>query len=220
MKTSTAAGFTLLEVMTAAGVLSVLVGISVLALGGMKKRGNFASATGELMANLQRTRSEAYGRGSATVFIVDTVGSRWWSLEDVNGTFVPATSLAAFDPASPAPAGFNLLGSNTFPGGVTFSGASAGYAAALPAPFAGVPSYSGSSPAPAYNYCSFCVTSGANAGFGAVRFEASGGATFSGGPAGVGQSFSLAGKLDTGVNVMTVAIIARTGASESFQVYR
>lgn len=206
--------------MTALGILGVLMGISVLALGGIKKRGTFTSASGELLANLQRARSEAYGRGTATVFIVDTVGNRWWSLEDVTGAFNPATSLATFNPATPAPAGYTLLGTDTFPAGVTFTGASSGFGSALPAPYASVPSFPGSSPAPTYAYCSFCINSGANAGFGAIRFEASGGAVFSGGPAGVGQSLSIAGALDTGSNVLTVAVVARTGAAESFQVYR
>lgn len=220
MKPTSAAGFTLLEMMTALGVLSVLMGISVLALGGMKKRGSFASATGELLGNLSRARAEAYGRGTATVFIIDTVGNRWWSLEDVAGTFVPATTLTTFNPATPAPAGFSLLGSNTFPTGVTFTGASNGYAATLPAPYAGVPASAGAIPPPTFAYCSFCLGSGANQGFGAVRFEASGGATFSGGPTAVGQSLSIAGDMDSGKNVLTVAIIAKTGAAESFQVFQ
>lgn len=220
MKTGAPRGFTLLELMTALGVIAVMVGISVLALGGVKKRGSFASASGELVVNLRRARAEAYGQGTATVFIVDTVGNRWWSLEDINGTFNPVTSLATFNPATPAPAGFRLLNSDTFPTGVTFAGATAGYGGALPAPYAGVPAWSGYSPAPPFAYCTFCLASGTNAGFGAVRFEASGGAVFSGGPAGVGQSLSLAGPMDTGNNVMTVAIVGMTGLAESFQVYR
>ena len=206
--------------MTALGVLGVLMGISVLALGGIKKRGNFAAATGELLVNLRRARSEAYGRGTATVFIIDTAGNRWWSLEDIAGAFNPATSLAAFNPATPAPAGYKLLGSNTFPAGVTFTGATNGFAGALPAPYAGIPSFSGSNPAPVLPYCSFCINGGGQSGYGAVRFEASGGAVFSGGPAGVGQSLSMAGKLDAGSNIMTVAIIAKTGLAETFQGYR
>lgn len=207
--------------MTALGVIGILMGISVMALGNIKKRGTFASATGEILASLRRARSEAYGRGTATVFIIDTVGNRWWTIEDVNGAFDPTTGLTVyFNPATPSSAAFPLLATNTFPAGVTFSGASAGYGSALPAPYSGIPSFSGSSPAPAYLYCSFCLKQGSRTGWGAIRFEASGGAAFSGTSQGVGQSFSIAGAQETGTNVLTMGIVTKTGLAESFQVYQ
>jgi hypothetical protein len=206
--------------MTALGVIGVLMGISIMALGNIKKRGTFASASGELLANLRRARSEAYGRGTDTVFIIDTVANRWWALEDVSGTFDMTAGLTVFNPSSPTAGNYNVLGMNTFPAGVTFSGASAGYGSALPAPYAGIPSFSGSLPSPPYAYCTFCSTGGSRTGWGAIRFEASGGALFTGTGTGVGQSFSIAGQQDSGTNVLTMGIVAKTGAAESFQVYR
>jgi hypothetical protein len=186
------------------------------ALARLKNRGNFASATGDLIVGLRKTRASAYGRGTTTVFVIDTVGARFWGIEDVNGAF----DITTFNPATPAPAGFNLLVSGTLPNGVTFTDATNGYGLALPQPYAGVPSFSGSTPAPNFAYCSFCRTATPNVGFGSISFDPSGGARFNAGPAAVGQSFSVIGQSQgsTGAQtVMTYAVVGRTGTAESFQ---
>jgi prepilin-type N-terminal cleavage/methylation domain-containing protein len=206
------AGFTLVELAIAASIATILATIGAAALNGMKRRGNFASATGDLIVALRKTRAAAFGRGTTTILVIDTAGRRYWGLEDRNGAF----DLAAFDPANPTPAGYNLIASGTMPAGVTFTGATNGFGGALPAPYAGVPAASGGLTPPNFAYCSFCLTAGARTGFGSITFDAGGGARFSGGPATVGQSFSLQG--DTEKSLMTFAVIGRTGTAETFQV--
>lgn len=210
-------GFTLIEMLTVMGILGILMGITILGLRGMKDRGNFASATGDVVTAIRECRAQAYGTGSTTVFVVDTVGSRWWSLNDAANSF--DLTLAAFNPASPAPTGGSIIDMNTLPNGVSFSGATNGYGSILPAPYVGVPSYSGSASVPNFPYCSFCLKAGTNAGFGAIRFTATGRAVFSSGPSGIGQSLSIKGLLESGSNVMTIGIIGRTGSLASFILY-
>src|SRR4051812_15464042 len=204
-------GFTLLEVMVVVVIFAVLAGMGFGALSNLKSRGNFASATGDLIVGLRKARAAAFGGGTTTVFVIDTAGLRYWSIRDLNGAF----DLTAFDPANPAPAGYALIASGIIPAGVTFTGASNGYGGPLPAPYAGVPAASGAPNPPNFPYCSFCLTSGPRAGFGSVRFDSSGGARFSAGPTTVGQSFSLSGS--TTNTVMTFAVIGRTGTAETFQ---
>jgi len=194
-------GFTLIEIAIALAIMAVIAAMGLGALSRLKDRGNFASATGDLIT---------------TVFVIDTVGARFWGIEDVNGAF----DITTFNASNPAPAGFNLLVSGTLPNGVTFNGATNGYGAALPQPYVGVPSYSGSSPAPNFAYCSFCRTTTPNLGFGAISFDTSGGARFNAGPAAVGQSFSVVGQSQgaTGAQtVMTYAVVGPTGTADTFQ---
>jgi len=94
-----ASGFTLVEMLITVAIAGVLAGMSAMALNRLKSRGNFASATGDFLATLRTARAEAYARGNPTVVTVDVDTGRWWSVEDINGDF----SLAAFDPATPAP---------------------------------------------------------------------------------------------------------------------
>jgi hypothetical protein len=197
--------------MTVLAIVAVLTGISVSALTGLKTRGGFASATGDLISAARKARATAFGRGSIAVFVIDTDGRRYWTIEDLNGAF----DLTAFNPANPAPAGYNLIGTGTLAADVTFTGASNGFGSALPAPYAGVPAVSGGPNPPNYPYCSFCLTSGPRRGFGSITFDTSGTARFSGGPATVGQSFSVRGGGQSGL--MTFAVIGRTGTSETFQ---
>jgi prepilin-type N-terminal cleavage/methylation domain-containing protein len=211
-----AAGFTLIEMATAMIIIAILAALGLGALSNLKRRGNFAAGTGDLIVGLRKTRAWSFGRGTTTVFVIDTVGNRFWGIEDVNGAF----NITTFNPATPAPAGFNLLVSGTLPNGVTFTGATNGYGAALPAPYSGIPSYSGSSPAPNFAYCSFCRTGTPNIGFGSISFDPSGGARFNAGPVDIGQSFSVIGQSQgsTGAQtVMTYAVIGRTGTAETFQ---
>jgi prepilin-type N-terminal cleavage/methylation domain-containing protein len=209
------AGFTLIEMATALIIVAVVAAIGM-GLSGMKRRGNFASATGDLIVGLRKTRAWAFGRGTTTVFVIDTVGARFWGIEDVNGAF----DLSTFNRANPAPAGYNLLTSGTLPTGVSFTGAINGYGSALPQPYAGIPSFSGSTATPNFNYCSFCRTTNPNAGFGSIQLYPGGGARFNAGPTAVGQSFTVIGE-SLGSNGsqarMTFAVIGRTGAAESFE---
>jgi prepilin-type N-terminal cleavage/methylation domain-containing protein len=205
------AGFTVFELVTAMAIAAILAAIGAGAFATIKRRGNFASATGDLIVMLRKTRAAAYGRGTSSVFVIDTAGRRYWGIEDLNGAFV----LTGFDPANPTPAGYNLITSGRMPAGVTFTGAADGFGGALPAPYAGVPAWSGAPNLPNLPYCSFCLTAGPRAGFGSVAFDSGGGARFSGGPATVGQSFSVQG--DTVNTLMTFAVIGRTGSAETFQ---
>jgi prepilin-type N-terminal cleavage/methylation domain-containing protein len=211
-------GFTLIEMMTALVILAVMASLSIAALNGLKGRGNFVSATGDLIEGLRLTRAEAYGRQAPCVFVVDTVGNRWWSIANLGNNF----SLDTFNPSSPTPSPDILLGSGTLPTSVTFGpgGSPGGYGAALPQPYGGVPSFSSSSPAPAFPYCSFCRTGGTNTGFGTITFYGAGSASFSvnaGTP--VGHSFTIQAPkaVGAGLQIMTFAVVARTGAPATFE---
>jgi prepilin-type N-terminal cleavage/methylation domain-containing protein len=205
-------GFTLLEMLVALAVLATLAGLSVAALGGLKNRGRFVSGSGAVLEGLRLTRSEAFSRGAPCVFVVDTAGGRWWSIADLDNNF----SLATFNPTNPAPTPDVVIASGTLPSTVSF-GPSSGYGKSLPQPFAGVPSFSGSSPAPALPYCSFCANG--PAGFGAVTFFGAGGASFSGGPSAIGQQVSVQAPQNSGpgFQIMTIAVVARTGAITNFE---
>ena len=91
-------GFTLIELVVAMAVIGVLAGMSAVALGRMKTRGNFSSASGDFIATLRTARAEAFARGNPTVVVVDSLAARWWAIEDVNGDF----SLASFSASVPA----------------------------------------------------------------------------------------------------------------------
>ena len=86
-------GFTMVEVMTAVGVIGVLAAMSIVAMNRVKTRGNFSSGTGDFIATLRTARAEAFARGNPTVVVVDVAAGQWWSIEDVNGDF----SLASFN---------------------------------------------------------------------------------------------------------------------------
>jgi prepilin-type N-terminal cleavage/methylation domain-containing protein len=213
MRRRQSTGFTLIEMTVAMAIVGILAAIGMGSLVNMRKRGSFASGTGDLIVGLRKTRANSFGRGTTTVFVIDTAGARFWGIEDLNGTF----DITTFDPSNPAPAGYNLITSGTLPTGVTFTGASNGYGAALPQPYAGVPAVAGGGNPPNYPYCSFCRTAGPNLAFGSIQFDPSGGARFNSGPATVGQSFSVAGA--TLQTLMTFAVIGRTGSAETFSPY-
>jgi prepilin-type N-terminal cleavage/methylation domain-containing protein len=233
-------GFTLIEMMTTVAIVGVLAGMSVLALNRMKTRGDFASATGDFVATLRTARAEAFARGNPTVVIVDMDARRWWAVEDVNGDF----SLASFDPSAPAPSPDRLIYKGDLPNGIAF-GPLDGWGSALPQPFSGIPtgytnitladggsggvadiSVDGGSAAPNFKYCSFCDTSSKR---GAITFLPSGGATFSGGPASIGQQISLQDVVQTTsadggsvsgspTGIIDFAIVAATGSVEAVTV--
>src|SRR6516164_11112501 len=202
-------GFTLLEAATVLAVVGVLTTIIVGGLEILRKSSLFSGSSGDLISSLRKTRAEAFGRGTYTAFIIDTVGGRWWGIEAPNGM-----NLSTFNPSSPG----NVIVSGSLPDGTIF-GPSTGYGVALPAPFAGIPVLPGQSPN--FNYCSFCNTGNQNQGFGEILFEPAGNVQFSGGPPSIGQQFTIQGTLQssTGLRVrtMAVAITAFNGVIEKFE---
>lgn len=211
MRAKTQRGFTLLEVAITLAIISILAGLSFAALGSMKKRATYSNTTTEAAMAVRRMRAEALGRGVTTVFVLDTLGKRWWGLEAPSGGF----SLDAFNPNSPG----KVLVSGKLPTDVSFGPAT--NLPALAAPFASVPmTTAATSPAP--RYCSFCRASGARKGFGAVIFSAGGTAKFtldaaSTAASALGQQFSLRGVSGSITRTFTVAIIGRTGVIEVFE---
>jgi prepilin-type N-terminal cleavage/methylation domain-containing protein len=229
-------GFTLIETMMAIAVIGILAGMSAMALGRMKSRGNFSSATGDFIATLRTARAEAFARGNPTVVVVDIDVGRWWAVEDVNGDF----SLASFSASTPAPSPDRLIYSGTLPNGTSF-GPTEGWGSALPPPFSAVPtgylnivladggsggvadiSVDGGSAAPNFKYCSFCDTTSKK---GAITFLPSGGAFFNGGPLSVGQQISLqdvmqpdGGASGTATGIIDFVVVAATGSAEAVAI--
>src|SRR5438132_8518571 len=213
-----ARGFSLVEVGVGLAIVSALAAISILALRGLKQRGDYAGATGDVVTGLRLARSESFGRGQATYFIIDTTaatGVRWWSLLDVGGNF----DIIAWDPANPTGLGDRLLASGTLPPAVTVGTVDNTYPQQLPQPYQLVPS--AVSPVASPLGCSFCLTSGARSGYGWVRFSPGSppNATF---PAGttastVGQELTLMFQSDLTSRMMVIAILARSGAVSNFE---
>ena len=229
-------GFTLIELVVVMSVVGILAGMSAIALGRMKTRGNFSSASGDFIATLRTARAEAFARGNPAVVVVDSLAGRWWAIEDVNGDF----SLAVFSASTPAPSPDRLIYSGALPSGTSF-GPLDGWGSALPQPYSAIPtgylnivladggsggvadiSVDGGSAAPNFKYCSFCDTSSKK---GAITFLPSGGAVFNGGPLSVGQQISLQDvqSADGGVpgaptSIVDFVIVAATGASEGVAI--
>ena len=232
-------GFTLVEMMTAVGVIGILASMSIVAMNRMKTRGNFSSGTGDFIATLRTARAEAFARGNPTVVVVDVAAGQWWTVEDVNGHF----SLASFNVSTPAPSPDRLIYAGQLAPGTSF-GPLDGWGAALPQPYSGIPtgytnivladggnggvadiSVDGGSSAPNFKYCSFCDTSSQK---GSITFLPSGGAIFNGGPSSVGQQISMQDAVqaqfaDGGVSgspmgIIDFVIVAATGASEAVTV--
>ncbi|MCA1829260.1 MAG: Tfp pilus assembly protein FimT/FimU [Myxococcales bacterium] len=235
MRSPAPRGFTMVEVMTVLGIIGVLAGLSAVALTRLKSRGNFASATGDFVATLRTARAEAFARGNNTVVVVDTAASRWWAIEDVNGS-MSSISPSGFDGG--VPAGDRLIYSGTLPSETSFGPAN-GPGTALAMPYCGIPTGTavlagsgttctvvadGGTTNPNLNYCSFCDTSG---GKGMITFLPSGGARFSGGPDTVGQQISMqntagsspdGGPSGTALGIIDFAIVRETGAIEAVTI--
>lgn len=211
MRPQSPRGFTLIELAIVLAIVSILAGLSLSALQAMKTRATFSNVSAEMAMAVRRTRAEAFGRGTPTAFVVDTVGKRWWSLEAPGGVNLDSfdPTLALFDANATLQA--RLITSGKLGTAASF-GPSAGYGVALQAPFAAIPVLSTQSPA--LPYCSFCRASGTNTGFGVIQFSPAGRTTFSGGPAGLGQQFTLTGLSGNATRTVLVAVVARTGAVE------
>ena len=225
----------MIEVLTALAIIGVLAGLSAVALNRLKSRGNFASATGDFVATLRTARAEAFARGDNTVVVVDTRGSQYWAIEDVNGNFV----LSGFDGGVAAPD--RLIAYGSLPTGTSF-GPTNGPGSALAMPYCGIPTGTstltttgagctvvadGGTTNPNLNYCSFCDTAGLTNGMGAITFLPSGGATFSGGPLTDGQQVSIqnttatlpdGGPSGAVVGIVDFAIVGATGAIEAVTI--
>ena len=213
-------GFTLVEVGIAAAVLATLAAMAVVALRGVRQRGAYAGATGDVIGALRLARAESFGRGQAVYFIVDTnittdasgnaVAPRWWVLLDVGGNF----DFTLWDPENPSGLGDKLLSNGAFPLNVTVSSPT-GYPLALAAPYQLIPAAVGTTPAANPRYCSFCLTAGARTNYGWVRFSpgAAPAATFSGGTASTfGQQLTILFSNGSQNNMMVIGIVARSGA--------
>jgi prepilin-type N-terminal cleavage/methylation domain-containing protein len=168
-------GFTLVEMAIAAGVLATLSAMALVSLRGVRQRGAYAAATRDVIGALRLARSESFGRGQAVYFIVDSnitsdalgnpTSPRWWVLVDVGGDF----DFSAWDPSNPGGLGDKPLSSGIFPSNVTIDAAS-GFPKALAAPYQLIPAATGTSVTATPAYCSFCLTGGAKARYGWVRF--------------------------------------------------
>jgi prepilin-type N-terminal cleavage/methylation domain-containing protein len=212
------AGFTLIELMTVVVLIGIVSGLGIAYLGNFKRRGNFATATGDLQVALRMAKAEAYNRGTSVVFIVDTAGGKYYVVEDVvNGINIATT---AFNPnALPStvtpPVNDKMIMQGTFPSTVSFASAPpTNYATALPAPYASLPVTNG---------CTFCNSSGTNAGFGSITFAIGSGAVFSNptAPPSAGGTMTIASSGQTTVaNQMIFAIVGRTGTFETFEVFQ
>ena len=195
----------MLEITVVLAIISIIAAMGMASLGAMKSRANFTSTVGEVLNGLRYTRAAALAKGTSTAFIVDTAGNRWWSVEKP-----PALTLDTFSASAPG----TVLKTGTLPSGITF-GPVTGFGSSLPSPLAGIPTLASQSPN--FRYCSFCRTSGTNTGFGMIEFQAGTGAIFNSGPSTLGQQFTLTTTLNGKVRVIAIAIVTRTGASQSIE---
>lgn len=236
MRSPAPRGFTMVEVMVTLAIVGILAGLSAVALSRLKSRGNFASATGDFVATLRTARAESFARGDNTVVVVDTRGSQWWAIEDVNGNF----TLSGFDGGIAT--GNRLIYYGTLPPGTSFGPNPGGPGTALAMPYCGIPTGTstlvgsgttctvvadGGTANPNFKYCSFCDTGGSTAGMGAITFLPSGGATFSGGPLTVGQQVSIqntasnfpdGGPSGAALGIVDFAVVGATGAIEAVTI--
>lgn len=187
-------GFTLVESAVVLGVIAVLVALSLVAVGGMRRTTSFSSTTNDLLARMRWLRSEAFAHGADTVLVVQRSTGRYWAILDPAGDF----DLALFQPTAPTDDDDRLLGAFELAAPAQF-GPDDGHGGPLPRPFAWVPA---STP------CTPCVDDLA-----AVVFRGDGTAALSG-PHRDGGSFSL---VQPGSAPRTFAIVGHTGAIEAFE---
>ena len=124
-------GFSLIEVVVVLAILSILLTLSVMALGVLPARARMSSGVLELNAALSAARAHSLGRGVRTAVLIDTAeGSarpdariRYWTV--VDPWFLLDESMAArpgwsgpdeLQPPLPAPSGsgFQVLGMGLF----------------------------------------------------------------------------------------------------------
>jgi prepilin-type N-terminal cleavage/methylation domain-containing protein len=209
-----ARGMTLIEIVVVLALIAIVAALSLNALSGLQPQANYSKVSSDFMGALQQARAEAFGQGATIAFVVDTAGNRYWAVQPLSVD--TATFLDTFDPADPEASG-KIIVNGTMTSGVTF-GPAAGYGQALTVPFANVPSYASSSPAPNENYCSFCRTSGTNSDFGLIVFDPTGSVRFnSEAPAAPGQQVTITGTINNMAKTQTLAIIAASGVIERFE---
>jgi prepilin-type N-terminal cleavage/methylation domain-containing protein len=194
-------GFTLIEFSVVLAIIAVLSAMSYTYFEGTKSSITFSSASLGLVADLRKVRSDSYGSGYTAVFVFNQTTGQYWGIEDVTGTF----NLATFDPSNPAPPPAKLLVQNWLNAPIVV-GPSTGYGATLPQPFASVH---------VDNACTFCQST-ALPPYGAVSFLGRDGTSFTGPNAGDGSLTIQTPQPTGGWAFITIAIIGRTGAIDSF----
>jgi prepilin-type N-terminal cleavage/methylation domain-containing protein len=193
-------GFTLVEMAVVLALVAIVSGIAFAALHQIKTRNNFSTSVSGLTTSIRKVRSDAYGSGATSVFVLNQNTGQYWGIEDVNNNF----NLATFDANNPAPAPDILLFALTLPAPVVVGPSTGRGAAALPQPYSWVHVNSA---------CTFC---GAN-GLGSISFQVGSPATFSGLNPSDG-SFTTQSPNDAGGwKTMTFAIIGRTSVVDTFE---
>ena len=124
-------GFTLVEVVVVLSILSILLTLSVMALGVLPARARMSGGVLELNAALSAARSHSLGRGVRTAVLIDTAqgdtgaGARirywtvvdpWFLLDDAMAERADWSAPEELVPPLPAPpgAGFRVLDSGHF----------------------------------------------------------------------------------------------------------
>jgi prepilin-type N-terminal cleavage/methylation domain-containing protein len=128
-RTRANAGFSLVEMATAVGIVSILAALSFAALEVLPQRTRLTGGALEFAAVLSSARSHAYGRNERVVVLINADGptagqpikywvvvDRWSNLDEKLAATPAWKSLADLPPASPAPAGshYPLLDSGHF----------------------------------------------------------------------------------------------------------
>src|SRR5262249_23250353 len=122
-------GFSLIEAVTVAAIISIVTGIVVGGIELLRKSGAFTGASGDIITGLRKTRAEAFGRGTYTAFIIDTAGGRRGGSEAP-----PGGELSPFKPPPPRTG----VGFRRLPQGTGFWPAAPVWAS-VPAPLSGIP---------------------------------------------------------------------------------
>lgn len=196
-------GFTLVEMATVVGVISVLAALSYTSLDRMLRRARSGSAFRELVAAMQQTRDEALIRGVPTVFRLlpppagePGRGLRYEAYVDREAAFDPAN----FDLSGE---GYERVAAVDLPVTISLGGESA--AKSMPAPFSNVPTTAG---------CTFCEDA---TGEVILVFGSDGGARLGLTPAAHPLGGSLAIRDAGQGDAHTIAILARSGIVRSFE---
>lgn len=193
-------GFTIIELMTTVGVLSVIAAISYSSLDRMLSRARARGAYQEFVTALQQTREEALIRRVPTVFLLvppppaSDEGLRFESFVDARSQFDP-------DDYDLDDTAFTRLSGRELPATLTLQTPSD--APDLPAPFSNVPADAA---------CSFCESTGPSY----IVFGSDGTARFGSAPQDHANGGSIALYDSVKNENFTIAILAR-GFIRSFE---